>query len=117
MPNALVTGVSRRAGIGWAVAQRLCADGWAVSASGWPTHDSEQPWGADAKEPDLPGVIWAPANLAKEKAPRRLVAEHVARHGSLDALVAVHARSSRQNLEMVTAGELKGVLLAGYGLN
>ncbi len=106
MPNALVTGVSRRAGIGWAVAQRLCADGWAVSASGWPAHDRDQPWGADVGEPDLPGVTWVPANLAKEKAPRRLVAEHVTRHGSVDALVAVHARASNQNLQNVTAEEL-----------
>ena len=106
MSNVLVTGVSRRVGIGWAVAQRLVVDGWAVSASGWPAHDREQPWADDGTEPELPGVTWTPVNLAKEKAPRRLVAEHVARHGSLDALVAVHARSSRQNLEMVTAGEL-----------
>jgi 3-oxoacyl-[acyl-carrier protein] reductase len=106
MPSALVTGVSRRVGIGWAIAQRLHNDGWSVSASGWPAHDREQPWGEDGTDPDLPGVSWTPANLAKEKAPRRLVAEHVSRLGSLDALVAVHARSSLQNLDNVTADEL-----------
>ncbi|HEU5267652.1 MAG TPA: SDR family oxidoreductase [Jatrophihabitans sp.] len=106
MPSALVTGVSRRVGIGWAVADRLRADGWAVTASGWPAHDAEQPWGEDQVVPELPGVTWTAANLGKEKAPRRLVAEHVARHGSLDALVAVHARSSMQSLQTVTAEEL-----------
>jgi 3-oxoacyl-[acyl-carrier protein] reductase len=38
--------------------------------------------------------------------PARLVEEHVAKYGTLDALVAVHARSSDQSLETVTAAEL-----------
>lgn len=44
---AVVTGVSRRAGIGFAIAQRLLADGASVVAQSWPAHDAQQPWGAD----------------------------------------------------------------------
>ena len=44
---ALVTGVSRRVGIGFAVAKRLLADGMRVFATGWEAHDAEMPWGAD----------------------------------------------------------------------
>jgi 3-oxoacyl-[acyl-carrier protein] reductase len=106
VPTALVTGVSRRAGIAWSVVERLVAAGWAVSASGWPGHDDEQPWGADPAEPDLPGAGWSAADLSDAGTPARLVEEHVARHGSLDALVAVHARSSDQDLASVTAEEL-----------
>lgn len=106
MASALVTGVSRRAGIAWAVAERLAADGWSVSATGWPRHDEEQPWGGDAGEPSLPGVRWEAADLADPGAPARLVDAHVARHGGLDALVAVHARSSDQDLFSATAAEL-----------
>ena len=39
--SALVTGVSRRVGIGWTVARRLAADGWTVDGTGWPPHDAD----------------------------------------------------------------------------
>ncbi len=106
MPTALVTGLSRRAGIAWSVVSRLLADGWTVSATGLPAHDADQPWGADADPPELPGMLWQPADLADPLVPARLVEEHAARHGTLDALVAVHARSSDQDLLSVTAAEV-----------
>jgi 3-oxoacyl-[acyl-carrier protein] reductase len=106
MGSVLVTGVSRRVGIGWAVARRLAADGWTVDATGWRPHDEDQPWGGDGTDPDLPGVRWAPADLADPATPARLVGAHVAAYGGLDALVAVHARSSDQDLATVTAAEL-----------
>ena len=74
--------------------------------SGWPTHDAEQSWGADDRAPELPGVPWTAADLAEPEVPARLVEEHVRRFGSLDALVAIHARSTRQNVATVTAAEL-----------
>lgn len=104
--SALVTGISRRIGIGWSVAERLVADGWTVSGSGWPAHDDEQPWGGDGTDPSIDGLDWTPADLADPAVPARLVQRHVAAHGSLDALVAVHARSSDQDLAATTAAEL-----------
>jgi 3-oxoacyl-[acyl-carrier protein] reductase len=104
--SALVTGISRRAGIGWTVARRLAADGWIVAGTGWPAHDEEQPWGGDLLDPAFPGLTWAASDLADPDVPARQVADHVAAHGGLDALVAVHARSSDQSLETVTAAEL-----------
>jgi len=44
---ALVTGVSRRQGIGAGLTRRLLADGASVFASGWEPHDAEMTWGAD----------------------------------------------------------------------
>ena len=41
-----MTGVSRSEGIGFAIARRLVADGFAVFTQGWEAHDASQPWGA-----------------------------------------------------------------------
>jgi 3-oxoacyl-[acyl-carrier protein] reductase len=104
--SVLVTGVSRRIGIALTVAEHLVADGWAVGTTGWPAHDEEQPWGADEHPPAVAGMTWQPVDLADPDAPERLVEDHVRRHGRLDALVAVHARSSEGGLGELTAGEL-----------
>src|SRR5919204_450471 len=46
---ALVTGVSRRAGIGYAIANRLEELGASVFRQGWSAHDEGQPWGAEPR--------------------------------------------------------------------
>jgi len=112
---ALVTGVSRRAGIGVAIVERLLGDGAAVLASGWAAHDAEMPWGADAGEAEelvaglaQPGahVGYAAADLEDAAAAGRLVATAVERFGRIDIVVANHARSSSGGLAEVTASEL-----------
>jgi 3-oxoacyl-[acyl-carrier protein] reductase len=110
---ALVTGVSRRAGIGLAIAERLLRDGAAVLASGWAEHDAEMPWGADSEgiEAALAGwpaarLAYAAADLQDPDAPRRLVAEAKQRFGAIDVVVANHARNSGRSLSEVTADEL-----------
>jgi 3-oxoacyl-[acyl-carrier protein] reductase len=42
-----VTGVSRRIGIGFAVARRLAGLGADLFVTSWSAHDRDQPWGAD----------------------------------------------------------------------
>src|SRR5262245_54603295 len=112
---ALVTGVSRRAGIGAAIALRLLQDGAAVLASGWTAHDAEMPWGADrgGVEALVAALGGASARLAYEAAdledatvPRRLVAAAAERFGRIDIVVANHARSGAQSLAETTVEEL-----------
>ena len=101
--TTLVTGVSRRRGIGFAIAQRLLRDqGARVFAHSYAAYDATQLWGADPGGIDavLTGLgadsdrlAHAEADLADPSAPERLVSHAVERLGTLDALVLNHARS------------------------
>lgn len=113
---ALITGVSRRAGIGYAVARRLGDLGADLYLQGWRAHDSEQPWGADSEGPEkLVDVLrsgtgsrveYAEADLANPEAPDRLVAEAIRHYGRLDILIANHARSGSGDIGSLTAAEI-----------
>jgi 3-oxoacyl-[acyl-carrier protein] reductase len=112
---AIVTGASRRVGIGAAVVRRLVADGAAVLLHSWSPHDAEQPWGADpggsealVDELRARGGRVEPvaADLADPDAPADLVEAARRAFGRVDIVVANHARSSSQTLEQLTADEM-----------
>ncbi|MEQ0565240.1 SDR family oxidoreductase [Amycolatopsis sp. NEAU-NG30] len=112
---AIVTGVSRRAGIGFAVARELLAAGASVLVHSWSPADAEQPWGADpAGDAGIvellggagPRLRHVAADFADPQAPARVVAAAVAAFGAVDVVVANHARSSNRTLAEVTAAEL-----------
>ncbi|GAA4901141.1 3-oxoacyl-[acyl-carrier protein] reductase [Stackebrandtia albiflava] len=101
--TALITGVSRRAGIGFAIARRLIDAGASVFVQHHAAHDGEQPWGADdldAVRAELrgglrPGARFgdAHAELADPAAPAALVSAAAELTGGLDILVCNHANS------------------------
>ncbi len=101
--TVVVTGVSRRAGIGYALACRLAAYGASVFCHHFTDHDHEQPWGSDDIGLVLDGVRGhligearladLPADLAAEGAPERVIAAAVAEFGRVDALVCNQALS------------------------
>lgn len=112
--NALVTGVSRRAGIGYSIARLLGEAGAAVFVQGWTQHDAEQPWGSEpggtqAVAADL-GVSFAEVDFAEPAAPETVVATAADALGPLDVLVVNHARSGHGRLAELTAAEIDAFL-------
>ena len=120
---ALVTGVSRRVGIGPAVARRLAALGAGLFVTSWTAHDREQPWGADpggldavlaelggGDAPGVGRVEHLEADFQDPEAPDRVMAAAVEAFGHVDILVCNHARSSAGGLGELTAAELDATL-------
>jgi 3-oxoacyl-[acyl-carrier protein] reductase len=112
--NALVTGVSRRAGIGFAITRRLIDAGAAVFIHGWSPHDASHEWGAEpggtatiARELGIPFIE---ADFADPTAPAQVVEAARAALGPLDMLVVNHARSGHGRLGELTAGQLDSFL-------
>lgn len=101
--TALVTGVSRRRGIGFAVARAFARLGASVFIHHYSPHDEDQPWGAD----DLCGVVdelrdeltegavlgEMSADLQDADQIQPLINAANALTGSLDILVCNHAKS------------------------
>jgi len=104
LKNALVTGVSRRAGIGFAIVKRLEERGLRVFTQGWSVHDEAQPWGTDDYAPDVE------ADFADPDAPAQVVAAARAALGPLDTLVVNHARSGHGRLDELTAADIDAFL-------
>jgi NAD(P)-dependent dehydrogenase (short-subunit alcohol dehydrogenase family) len=116
---AVVTGVSRAAGIGFAVSRRLLALGAEVFVQSWTPHDARQPQGADPLGIDgVTGLLRAgggrvehlEADFADPAAPAAVIAAADAALGHVDILVVNHARSGLGTLAELTAPQLDAFL-------
>lgn len=101
--TALVTGVSRRRGIGYAVATKLASLGASVVVHHYRPHDLDQPWGGDDLDEVRCGIREhlvdgarmddTSADLSDAIAIPRVIDEASALTGAVDILVCNHARS------------------------
>lgn len=117
---ALVTGCSRRIGIGFAIADRLAGLGADLFIHSYAPYDALQPWGADPEGvprllSDLQShggrVAHLAADLADPEAPERVISAAVQSFGHIDILVANHTYSTMGGLEDLTAPEIDRHLL------
>lgn len=97
----LVTGVSRQAGIGYAVAHRLADEGHRVACAGWSSYDQRMPWGADVEGSELPGPLYE-VDLEQPSAPPRLLAAVNRDLGPVGVLVLCHAESVDADIRTTT---------------
>jgi 3-oxoacyl-[acyl-carrier protein] reductase len=112
---ALVTGVSRRKGIGFGIAQRLAALGADVFIHSFMPYDASQPWGADAD--GVAGLIGtlrehrtriahAEGDFSDPAVPDRVMDAAIAAFGHIDILVVNHTYSTMGALEDLDAAEI-----------
>jgi 3-oxoacyl-[acyl-carrier protein] reductase len=112
---ALVTGVSRRKGIGFAIAKRLAIMGADVFIHSFVPYDVDRSWGADADgiaalitELQTHGtrIAHAEGNFLDPIVPQQIIDTAVQNFGHIDILVANHTYSTMGNLEELTAADI-----------
>jgi 3-oxoacyl-[acyl-carrier protein] reductase len=105
--KAVVTGVSRRNGIGFAVARRLAGAEAGVLVHSWSSadeHDDGDELAATLEELGKPAHV--EEDFADPVAPARVLAAAGASLGHVDILVVNHTRSTTMSLSELTAEEL-----------
>ena len=118
--TAVVTGVSRRRGIGYAVARRLAEMGAGLMVHHHQAHDRDQPWGADdllevthgLRDALSPGARLGDvaADLAEPTAAGEVIEAALDAFSHVDILVCNHARSGGDG----PLGEVDAAMLDGH---
>jgi len=119
-PVVLITGVSRKKGIGFGVAKILAQNGYNLFLQGFPTFDATKQWGIDpgglkAIGEELKGtgsqLETMECDFSFKQAPNQLIAAGVKAFSHLDVLIVNHAYHNSQSLFELTPDEIDHHLL------
>ncbi len=102
---ALVTGVSRPAGIGAAIARELAEAGATLVVGSFRAYDEQQTWGPGPDDAALRRDA-VDLDLGAPDGPARLFAEAIRRHGHVDVLVNNAAHWADGAIEQVDVAQL-----------
>lgn len=107
-PIALITGASRKIGIGAAIAIALAEVGWDIATTYWRPYDATMPWGNEATEAEMvlaqarqfsARTASVEADLSDTAAPARVFDSVEQELGSVTALIMSHCQSVDSNIE------------------
>jgi 3-oxoacyl-[acyl-carrier protein] reductase len=111
---ALITGVTRRAGIGAAIARELANAGAKLVVAFFRKYDQERPWGLELSETDAlldelgstSDVCGVEIDLADPSGPRELIERSLTQFGRIDILVNNAAHWEPGGVDHVDAAQL-----------
>lgn len=108
---ALITGVSRKKGIGYSIAKKMAKAGWDLAITYWKKYDEEMPWGSIdgeiesiVNELKSYGINVFPyeADLSDEQTPADIFRKTKNDLGSISALIMSHCYSVDSDIQSTT---------------